>query len=35
MTGIGFGNTVRGGFYSPILMQVNLDTYTDQARADK
>jgi Trypsin len=33
--GIGFGNTVRGGFYLPILMQVNLDTYTDQACADK
>jgi secreted trypsin-like serine protease len=35
VTGIGFGSTERGGFYSPILMQVNLDTYTDQACADK
>jgi trypsin len=35
VTGIGFGNTIKGGFSSPILMQVKLDTYADQACADE
>jgi trypsin len=35
VTGIGYGDTTRGGFPSPILMQVKLDAYKDQACADE